>query len=113
MPETGSQQRLFTWADSKNQPCPVEIAVDWLCSSTHRPGNSRVGLINKTPPQSFLISSSSEDLINTFTRINNRITKIVFDVIKPLIITVSIMAIELLNKVRRLFFDIWSLAGKR
>ena len=31
-------------------------------------------LDNKTPPQSFLISSSSEDLINTFTQLNNRLT---------------------------------------
>ena len=84
MPETGSQQRIFTWVDSRNQPCPVEIAVDWLCSSTHRPGNSRVGLINKTPPQSFLIFSSSEDLINTFMKINKRLTKIVFDIIKTI-----------------------------
>ena len=73
MPETGSQQWLFTWADPRNQPCPVEIAVDWLCSSTHRPGNSGVGLDNKTPPQSFLISSSSEDIINTLMQINNRL----------------------------------------
>ena len=27
MPETGSQQWLFIWADPKNQPCPVEIVV--------------------------------------------------------------------------------------
>ena len=74
MPETGSQQRIFTWVDSRNQPCPVEIAVDWLCSSTLRPGNSGVGLVNKTHPKSFLISSSSEDLINTFKQLNNRIT---------------------------------------
>jgi len=72
MPETGSQQWLFIWADSRNQPCPDEIAVDWLCSSTRRPGNSRVGLVNKTSSQSFLISSSPEDLLNTFTQINNR-----------------------------------------
>lgn len=29
---TNSQQRIFIWASLQNQPCTVEIAMDWLCS---------------------------------------------------------------------------------
>ena len=34
MPETGSQQWIFTWVDTQNQPGHIEIAVDWLLLNT-------------------------------------------------------------------------------
>jgi len=33
-PETGSQQWIFTWVDTQNQPGYVEIAVDRLLLNT-------------------------------------------------------------------------------